>query len=333
VLITRAGDRADYGNLKHCGTVNLCPCCHVTRRTRRAREIKYAALKWEAEGYGLLQVTITFPHRAGMPLAALWPFVSDGLGKIRRGRPWRDLKAAHGITHDIRALEVTHGYNGWHPHVHLLLFVTSEPGVPLARAIAPVRAYFAREWARWVREHGYGEVHPVHGVDVRAAEAAAADYVGKVQSGHWHIGRELAAPHSKAAAPAHRTFFEITADAREHRRPADVALVREWAECSAGRQMITMSKGLRDWAGLDDLTDAALAARVGEADDDARERAGLVPAAAWRVVTADDHLYEGLLSACGVAGLRGVNDLLALHGLPLAIRPPPGWRPKPIPEE
>jgi hypothetical protein len=41
-----------------------------------------------------------------------------------QGKAAQELKRRLGIAHYIRSVEVTHGANGWHPHLHVLLLTT-----------------------------------------------------------------------------------------------------------------------------------------------------------------------------------------------------------------
>jgi hypothetical protein len=326
VLVERIDGHSRYGNLKHCGSRNVCADCHLYARTRSAREIKLAATKWDTEAHGLAHVTLTFPHWAGLMLVLLWPFVSKGLAYCMSGRPWRAAKADLRIRFDIRALEATVGLNGWHPHVHLLLFLDRPVD---AEVITRLHALFYDRWGSWVRRHGFGQIHPVHGVKVTEARSAAADYVAKVQAGKWDIGSELAKSGTKRGRRNGRTFFQVVADHREAADPADLALIREWEATAPGKQMLRMSNGLRRWAGLDGLSDAELAELTADPAEDppTREAVAVIPPEAWAVVGRFDHLWEATLDASDAGGLPAINDLLARLGLPMATRPPPGWRP------
>jgi len=53
----------------------------------------------------------------------LWELLSKGWGYMTAGRQWIQFKETFGLVGTIKAVEVTHGGNGWHPHIHVLFFV------------------------------------------------------------------------------------------------------------------------------------------------------------------------------------------------------------------
>jgi hypothetical protein len=66
-------------------------------------------------------VTLTLQHQRGDDLAALKRAVADAWRRVIRGAPWVKARAEWGVVGYARALEVTHGAHGWHPHLHVLV--------------------------------------------------------------------------------------------------------------------------------------------------------------------------------------------------------------------
>jgi hypothetical protein len=284
---------------------------------------------WLDEGHGLVMVTLTFPHHFGMPLAGLWSMVSAGLRFVRSGRPYQRIKAGLGILHSVRALEVTVGLNGWHPHVHLLLLLDKPPE---ARQLAALKVYFDKRWGGWVRKRGYGELDPIHGVDVKPIYTRAdvmGAYIAKLQEG-WTIGAEMTSADVKRGRNGHRTPLQVLNDYGERGDDADLTLWREWEATAPGHQAIVFSDGLPDLAGMaaeptpDEL---AAAAELGADEDQAEDVALIEYDTAWKAMVRSDTLYERVLAASDASGLRGINEVLSVAGLPLAVPVPP--RPPP----
>jgi hypothetical protein len=336
VLVRKVGGASRYANLMTCGSIHCCPMCQATLRSHKADEVSRLAAWWLDQGHGLVMVTLTLPHSAGMPLKGLWSVVSEGLRFTRSGRPYQRFKMSVGILHSVRALEVTHGGNGWHPHVHLLLLLDIPPG---AGEIAQVKVYFNHRWGGWVRKQGYGEIHPIHGVDVlpiyTRADAMGA-YIAKLQEG-WSVGAEMVRGDAKRGRrndgdiSAHRTPLQILDDYGESGRPEDLALWREWEDAAPGHQAIVMSDGLRELVGLAaEPTDEELAQQLeaGDTSIEVSEDVALIDyASTWKAMVATGTLYERVLAASDAGGLRGINEVLAAAGLPLAAPAPP--RPPP----
>jgi hypothetical protein len=109
--------RASFCGVLTCGKVWTCPACSARMRAERASRIARAV----TNGGGRWQMlTITLRHRRGMALRELIAGLMKAWRRARQGgiiqRVWGDRVSA-----SARAIEVTFGKNGWHPHVHVLL--------------------------------------------------------------------------------------------------------------------------------------------------------------------------------------------------------------------
>lgn len=105
-----------------CNSVHACPTCARSIRARRMVQFS-AALRGGLEAHpddAWQMLSITFRHHDGMRLQ----WLRDGLFKAwRRCRQSGNVKRifeAH-VKATARAFEVTHGANGWHPHLHLAM--------------------------------------------------------------------------------------------------------------------------------------------------------------------------------------------------------------------
>ncbi len=251
---------ARFHGVETCGSVWLCPVCsakiaehrrgeieamldaHIAGRRRRPvlTADSWAMATWEtvqAAPGAVYMLTVTVPHRAWDSLAVMREVVTDCWTRVVRGAPWDRWKAKAGIVGVIRAMEVTYGRNGWHPHLHVLV---------LAADLAPeleaeFSAWLAERWARFVAKAGLGEVNH-HGVEWHRAEkiATAGDYLVK-----WGCDAEIAKWATKRSAGKSRSPWQLLADAAEGDAEARMRW-REFAEVFAGTRHITMSHGLRD---------------------------------------------------------------------------------------
>jgi hypothetical protein len=155
------------------------------------------------------------------------------------GEPWKRFCERHGLEHHVRSIEVTHGLNGYHPHLHVLLFLevklTEEQQ---AEAIA----WLQERWARCVgRVLGAEFVPNEHGVDLR--EAKRSDYLAK-------FSLELTDPGTKKGRGKNRTPLQIAVSAASRKSDADARLWVSYCEGMRGAKMLTWSRGLRDFVGL-----------------------------------------------------------------------------------
>lgn len=118
-----------------CQSIHACPVCADKIRRKRASQIRAAVeqgrLEHPTKRWRML--TVTLRHDVDMPLRALARLVLDGWRKTRqRGTVQRIWKAK--VAGTVRAIEVTRGENGWHPHLHLLV-LTEEWSTEEMRAL------------------------------------------------------------------------------------------------------------------------------------------------------------------------------------------------------
>lgn len=328
VSIRDNGGVAHYCGLVSCGSIWACPVDSAKIRNVRAAEISMAAASWCRAGNSVFAVTFTMPHDAGMPLAPLFGVIADGFRSVICGRPWRRLKHELGIVGQIRAVEVTYGIHGWHPHLHTLVFVTGDRGVydlaDIELGRHPLQVYFREHWAAFITGAGYRAPDADHGVKVQrcydAVEAGA--YIAKTQEGRG-VGNEMARADLKQGRNGGRTPFEILEDFRWTGDAGQLALWHEYERASKGRQCITWSKRLRQILGAaPERTDEEIAA-----EEVGGQGVAILPAETWREITYLPGMPAAVLDAAEVAGVTGVNELLGRHGIaparPVASAMPP----------
>lgn len=118
------GHAARFSGVQSCASVWSCACCGALIRSRRSEEVQEAARWWEAQGGQFLFLTLTVRHYAEDSLERTMDALTEGFRATINGAPWKRFTRRHGIRHWIKAQEVTLGWqNGWHAHLHVLLFV------------------------------------------------------------------------------------------------------------------------------------------------------------------------------------------------------------------
>ena len=138
----------------------------------RAEEVRAIADAHRQAGGALYLVTLTLPHDEGDRLEPLYVAVADAYRFVRGGSPWYRMKDAIGFVGEIRALEVTVGRNGWHPHLHVLLFTAR---LLSAEQLEQLRDFLYRRWCSRIELFGYRPPSPEHGVTV--VESHRDDYL------------------------------------------------------------------------------------------------------------------------------------------------------------
>jgi replication protein len=80
----------------------------------------------EHPGASWRMITLTIRHREGMPLRALIKGLLAAWRKTRQRGSVQRIWKAH-VLASMRAIEITRGEHGWHPHLHVLVLVDGWP--------------------------------------------------------------------------------------------------------------------------------------------------------------------------------------------------------------
>lgn len=318
---------AHIAGTQRCGSVWQCPVCGPKIRQGRAEELDTVLLRWlKAHGAGTVQLwTLTQPHTSGEPLAELRKTIRAAFRAICSGRQWQALREAYGIAHLVSALDVTHGPNGWHPHLHVLVLTDREA---TDDHVAAIRAHVFAQWDRALVARGRARPHAVHGLHIERAKSRAdiGRYVCQVigeaddDTRGWGVAQETARTDlKKSHHPGHRTPWQILADIRtrrakdewdaldENRDAKDCALWAEYETGMKGARAVSFSRGLRAAVGIDrEQTDEELA----EAEAGGDVVTTIESRAEWAAVRVTRGGMVRLLRVAESHGARGVRRLL-----------------------
>lgn len=251
-------EKAHYKNLQVCGSVWMCTVC-ATKITERRREELAAALA--ASDFQPYLITYTLRHHAGDRLKDLLSALMAAFDSFKSGVSWQRARRRYGWIGSIRSTEVTHGLNGWHPHLHDLVLLEK----PLEPAeFDEFEAFLKRRWIMVLQRHGRdAEWYP--SVNVKTGDNDVAAYLAKYGKlptvKGWTLEHELTKAPVKKAHKDGRTAFQLLADSMMGDKAAG-KLFREYARCFKGKKQLVWSKGLRALLGLTDqeMTDAEIAA-------------------------------------------------------------------------
>lgn len=224
------------GSLLQCGSIWVCPVCSAKIRARREVELETAAKEWVSCGGSLAMLTFTLRHNESMTLVEVLNALLGSYRKLRNRQSFEKLRSL--LVGSVRALEVTYGANGWHPHLHLLIF--AKPGVDEAD-VQEMLASMITDWRNLVGS-SLGAVPSVE----RAIDllwfgddaSTAAGYVSK-------IAKEMTLSDSKSGFDPF-ALLDVTGVGRDRA----VARFIEYANTMKGRHAMDWSPGLRDVLGL-----------------------------------------------------------------------------------
>lgn len=270
VMIRRHKD----GNLRPTGVATCksawgCLGCAARKRAEKSALVKWYVDQHHAAGKAVSFASFTLAHYASDDLADLLEGLRNAFTDMRNLKVYKDAVDEHGIDGWIGALEITHGANGWHPHLHVLFFHREFLGVEYGDN-AELKAALHEAFARQIDRHLRRQVHQIHGVDLVPVKTAGGDdgtlarYLGKIQL-------EMTRQDLKdARSTTSRSPWQIGLDAAETGCPQDAARWIEYLKATKGRNVVTRSPSLMDLYG--EPTDAdinqLLDDQTAEANDD-----------------------------------------------------------------
>lgn len=236
--------RARLGGLQTCGSVWMCPVCATRISEARKTDIEAALVAAEAKGWLVLMVTYTLRHTAKDSLPALLEAIASAREYAASGKQMQALREEAGFAGSVRALEVTHGENGWHPHIHELIFLRHDKS--LCRFTSQLR----RRWEKGLERVGI-DIND-HGYKMSIADCDIAAYVAKFgRDRSWNVEHELTKqPTKMGRGEGSRTPMQLlSAYALDDDRQAGY-LWQQYAWAMKGKRQLSWSRNLRAELGM-----------------------------------------------------------------------------------
>lgn len=246
----KATARAFYSGLAVCGSVWLCPVCAAKISERRRVELAAGIEAGKAKGLQVFLLTLTVPHGLGDDLPDMLEKMHKAWMRTSSNRDGKAVRAEIGLVGTVRALEVTDGANGFHPHFHALLFIDS------GMTPEQVQASYTPLWRRHCVAMGLPEPSDYRGCRVDDGHKAA-EYVGK-----WGLDHELTKGHVKKSRDPKKgkSMWDLLRDWSDKRDIRAISRFQLFAEAFRGKRQLVWSKGLRKLLGLvSELSDEELA--------------------------------------------------------------------------
>lgn len=253
VAVTLGGGVATLRGFETCGSPWACAVCAGKVAAGRRDEVERALDQHMADGGQVYMAAFTMPHYAAQSARELRETISAAWKGVLGGAPWNRAKGLYQVVGVIRALEVTHGANGWHPHLHVLFLLKGSVGHWQAQEFG---TWLFRRWSRMIARRGYGEcTAAVWRFEQCHKTTAAGAYVAK-----WGADSEMAGGSGKKGRGGSRSPWELLEASAEGDARAG-RLFREYALAFKGARQLTWSRGLKERFGLVDHDDETLAER------------------------------------------------------------------------
>lgn len=267
------GSGARYAGLATCNSIWACPICAEKIANTRRDEIARARAKHQANGGETYLITLTFPHKfQAMPLPEMLAKQTKALQGWKNSRTYKRVMEKWGRIGNIKALEITYGEHGWHPHTHEVLFANAG----MQDAIADI-GELKDTWIRQVIKVGLADNNQVndmllHSFDFKAGEFVA-EYVAKFGREPEPTSRELNTikdkwglqsevtmftrkdGHTKKGEYMGLTPFGLLADFAENKDGSSAALYVEYVRAIEGKRQLTWTPGLKKQFDIDEIED------------------------------------------------------------------------------
>jgi len=291
--------RTYYSNLMACGSVWACPVCAPKIQHIRALEVRAAIDFWTEQGGTVVMPTHTTQHNRSDKLQELLKGFLLAMMKNTGQRAYTRFRNAYGIAHSVKALELTYGSNGWHPHAHTILFLEQDADFEeLAKEMFPM-------WKSAAVRAGLREPSEKAFKVVNASEVRT--YITKMGTEYqWNAEHELVKAHSKTGKGSSYSPFDFLRANLEKSDSHLLSRFSEFAYTFHGRRQLVWSNGSKKaLLGHDGLTDQQIADSIGKLDPVLAS----IALEDWKIVR-KNNLQGELLQIADDYGLSGVQNFL-----------------------
>lgn len=209
-VISSGEGHAALADVGVCENAWCCPVCAARLGQQYAAEIK-SIMKRLQPTHRVFMLTYTARHDRFMTLADFAGAFKQAQRQLKSGKGWQDLKAAYGIEHSIKSDECTYGGNGWHYHVHELVFIRRD-AEKKHFAAANAQAVLGKRWLKMLAKFGLSAEFEI---SLKATEAHAeiSQYINKIgEITPTDTASEIARHDTKKAA-GNRTIMHLLHDA------------------------------------------------------------------------------------------------------------------------
>lgn len=244
---------ASTRGLQTCGH-HTCPRCGPIMARAEAERLERLYSAHIERGGMLLTGVLTLSHGPFDKLGDLMAAQDGARRAAMQGAAWRKAKRRTGVAGYTWHRECTHGKNGWHPHIHVVLLLQHDVTDEQAQALwdALVRPYRARLDRQGIRT-----------ADACNDWQRVRDHERMAQ----YLAGEMALGQSKEGKG--RTLFAVLDEFEQTGDMRLAGLYNEFERAMDGRRWRTWSRGLAARYGVQGGSEAAdeAAAEAEDADD------------------------------------------------------------------
>lgn len=301
VVKSSSSDRVRFSGLQTCGSVWHCPVCSARISEFRASEIRYMCDMWQSAGGTVIFVTNTLRHAFDDDLRMVLEVLFGQVwNRYINHWSYKKLREELGYIGRVRSVEVTHGSNGWHPHVHEIWLIRKKLS---SGDLNRIKRILYSIWNITLVNSGLRPVSLKRGVTVQPG-SNAADYVAKFgKMPKWDLGKDLTKAHIKKGRASSRTPFDLLRDSLAGDKNAS-RLFLEYAVAFSGKRQLYFSTGLKDFFCLREKSDL----EISKSQDDVIQVLTTLTNSDWKTVL----IYGDRATLLNVAESGG-QDAIAIY--------------------
>lgn len=254
VYESEAGERsASWHGVRLCESAWSCYHCAMTLRRKRARGLRGLAELARDEGLALTMLSFTIRHDRDADLRRMRKGMARAYASLLRKPIWQyaNLGNPERFAY-VRALEVTYGAHGWHPHYHVMT-VSERAYTPQERAV--LHDVLTGLWRKAVARYLGPEYVPSMKRAVDVSPMHHAEYLSKLDvdtasleltdAGDGKTGHGSVKPSQLMAAAYTRTTLVVGKRGQVTITPEQAyTLTREYERAMHGARLHTCTPGL-----------------------------------------------------------------------------------------
>lgn len=237
VTIVKTDEGRRYlSGVQTCGSVWACPVCSLKISTQRSIDVGRILRSFQTKLMPLGFLTLTWRHNHKEELKYVYHRGMKIYRKITKLRAFRNLEKKHGIEGMIRALEIKHGNNGWHPHLHIAIV-----GNSTEQDVEQFANEFIQIWCNELQDKANIDAQKYLPIK---CEQGIADYITK-----WAAADEMVKGNSKAVGKKTGSVTPFvmleqinSSVVSEEKKRFYKAKYREYTELTKGKKQLTIAR-------------------------------------------------------------------------------------------
>jgi hypothetical protein len=244
----KSGKSAWYRNLQICASVWMCPVC--AHRITEGRRVEVQQCLDNINCRKIL-VTYTLRHSRDDVLSVVLEGLTEAYKAMWSGRWQVSFKDDWGYLGAVKTIEVTHGKNGFHPHIHTILFLNCSSSTEELET--QLLSVLRVRWLHCLEMRGR-DASWEYGLKATAVYSSVAEYVTKwgrepANAIGWNIASEVTKSpvkraHADGFTPLQMLYKAALGEGRYR------ALWSVYATTFKGTPQVRISPLLREMAGL-----------------------------------------------------------------------------------